>query len=199
MTKATKYKKEIKKVDYIHAKQYLESSGWNVVLFNTPNGNSLVDKLGLQEYTRRTDGFVYDVNYLRYVFINGQMSESDKLITLLHETGHIELKQDLAALDKLDELNAWQFAYDVLFHSRNVIKKIIAFVITIVLTASLIHICHVASNNISNTKDTVYVTQSGEHYHTSDCYFVQNKDTVSLKLKEAQKQYDACAYCNPNK
>ena len=199
MTKATKYKKEIKKVDYIHAKQYLERSGWNVVLFNTPNGNSLVDKLGLQEYTRRTDGFVYDVNYLRYVFINGQMSESDKLITLLHETGHIELKQDLAALDKLDELNAWQFAYDVLFHSRNVIKKIIAFVITIVLTASLIHICHVASNNISNTKDTVYVTQSGEHYHTSDCYFVQNKDTVSLKLKEAQKQYDACAYCNPNK
>ena len=199
MTKATKYIRKIKKVDYIHAKQYLERNGWNVVLFNTPNGNTLIDKLGLQEYAKRTDGFVYDVNYLKYVFINAQMSERDKLITLLHETGHIELEQDLTALDKLDELNAWNFAYNTLFYTTNAIKKIIASVITIALSVALIHICHVASNNISNTKDTVYVTQSGEHYHTSDCYFVQNKDTVSLKLKEAQKQYDACAYCNPNK
>ncbi len=199
MTKATKYIRKIKKVDYINAKQFLERNGWNVVLFNTPNGNTLIDKLGLQEYAKRTDGFVYDVGYLKYVFINGQMSESDKLITLLHETGHIELEQDLTSIDKLDELNAWNFAYNTLFYATNAIKKIIASVITIALSVALIHIYHVASNNISNTKDTVYVTQSGEHYHTSDCYFVQNRDTVSLKLKEAQKQYDACAYCNPNK
>ena len=196
MTKATKYIRKIKKVDYIHAKQHLERNGWSVVLFNTPNGNTLIGKLGLREYAKRMDGFVYEMNCLKYVFINGQMSESDKLVTLLHETGHIELEQDLSALDKLDELYAWNFAYDTLFYTKSVIKRIIAFAITALLATAMILTCQNISNSIKASDDTVYVTESGEHYHTSACYFVQGKETVSMELKEAQKQYNPCAYCN---
>ena len=184
MTKATKYIRNIKKVDYINAKQYLERNGWKVVLFNTPSGNTLIDKLGLQEYAKRMDGFVYDVNCLKYVFINGQ---------------HIELKQDLTALDKLDEANAWRFAYDVLFYTKNIIHKVISDVVICVITASLIFTYCSVSDKLKNSNQTVYVTSSGERFHTENCYFVQGKEALPLKAKEAQKHYEPCAFCNPDK
>lgn len=199
MTKATKYIRKIRKVDYINAKQYLERNGWKVVLFNTPNGNALIDKLGLVEYAKRTDGFVYDVNCLKYVFINGQLSDRDKLVTILHETGHIELEQDLTSLDKLDEAVAWRFACDVLFHTRSIIRRIISYIIVSLLTTAVIFACHSISNKIENTNQTVYVTTSGEKYHTSECYFIQNRETISLKMEEALKQYEPCTFCNPHK
>lgn len=101
---------DVRKIDFVHIKQYLERNGWSLVMFNTPSGDALIKKLNLQDITTRTDGFVYEMNYLKYVFINGELSERDKLITLLHEVGHIELKQDLTVQDKDNELNAWSFA-----------------------------------------------------------------------------------------
>ena len=199
MTKATKYKRKIKNVDYISVKQYLERNGWKVVLFNTPNGNILIDKLDLHEQAEQMDGFVYSMNCLRYVFINGQMSEKDRMVTLLHETGHIELEQDLTAPNKIDEACAWKFAYDVLFYQENVMKKIFDFIIFSLLAAAVIFACSSIANNIKNANQTVYVTPAGERYHTSDCYFVQDKETFSLKGKEAKKQYEPCAFCNPDK
>ena len=199
MTKATKYIRNIKKVDYVRAKQYLERNGWTVVRYNTPKGNVIVDKLGLREYVNRTDGFVYEMNCLKYVFINGQLSDKDKLITLLHETGHIELEQDLSLPDKTDEVNAWHFVYEVLYFKTNTFKKIISFVLTAALTALAIFTCHSLLCKVETLNQNVYVTHSGKRYHTEDCYFVRNKDTLSMELKEAQKQYKPCVFCNPNK
>ena len=102
---------DVRKVDFVHIKQYLERNGWSLIMFNTPSGDTLIKKLNLKDITTRTDGFVYEMNCLKYVFINGYLSERDKLITLLHEVGHIELKQDLTLQDsKANELDAWNFA-----------------------------------------------------------------------------------------
>ena len=102
---------DVRKIDFVHIKQYLERNEWSLVMFNTPSGDALIKKLNLQDITTRTDGFVYEMNCLKYVFINGHLSERDKLITLLHEVGHIELNQDLTVQDnKANELDAWSFA-----------------------------------------------------------------------------------------
>lgn len=110
-----KFLYNVRKIDFVYIRQYLERNGWTVTMFNTSSGDILIDKLGLRECIKCADGFVYEMNQLKYVFINNHLSDKDKLITLLHEVGHIELKQDLTLQDsKANELEAWSFAYNLL-------------------------------------------------------------------------------------
>lgn len=47
----------------------------------------------------------------------------------------------------------------------------------------------------------VYITRTGECYHTYDCYYVQdaiNNGTIkSIAIEAAEENYRACSYCNP--
>lgn len=44
---------------------------------------------------------------------------------------------------------------------------------------------------------TVYVTNTGEKYHTGSCRYLR-KSKISIELKEALNQgYDACKVCGP--
>jgi hypothetical protein len=44
---------------------------------------------------------------------------------------------------------------------------------------------------------TVYITKSGQKYHTSDCRYLSHSK-IAIELKEAiQNGYDACSVCNP--
>ncbi len=131
--KTAKFIKEVKKINFINIRHYLEKNGWKVILFNTNSGDGIIKKLKLEKFTGKSDGFVYDVGLLKYVFINGRLSERDKLIVLLHETGHIVLGQDLSAIDKIDELNAWNFTYDVYSFKKHLSKKIVSFLMCIVI------------------------------------------------------------------
>ena len=49
----------------------------------------------------------------------------------------------------------------------------------------------------SVSAQTVYITKTGQKYHTGDCrYLSQSK--IAIELKEAtQNGYDACSVCNP--
>lgn len=127
MVQQVKFLFNVRKLDFVHIKQYLERKGWTVSLFNTPAGDKLIEKLGLQDLLSRCDGFVYDLQHLKYVFINNDLSDKDKTITLLHEVGHIELEQDLTTHDKTNELEAWSFAC-TLFNIKEIFKSQLIFV-----------------------------------------------------------------------
>src|SRR4029078_12386978 len=44
---------------------------------------------------------------------------------------------------------------------------------------------------------TVYITKTGQKYHTSDCRYL-NHSKIAIELKEAiQNGYDACSVCQP--
>lgn len=44
----------------------------------------------------------------------------------------------------------------------------------------------------------VYITKSGKKYHREYCRTTKNKETYSIKLKDAQNRgYTACGACNP--
>lgn len=128
---------DVRKIDFVHIKQYLERNGWTLIMFNTPSGDTLIKKLNLEDYTTRADGFVYDVGCLKYVFINNHLSERDKLITLLHEVGHIELKQDLTVQDnKANELDAWSFASNLYNFNAFCKSQLIVIGINLLITVS---------------------------------------------------------------
>ncbi len=132
-----KFLYNVRKVDFVHIRQYLERNGWTVTMFNTSSGDILIDKLGLQECIQRADGFVYEMNQLKYVFINNHLSDKDKLITLLHEVGHIELKQDLTLQDsKTNELEAWDFAESLLNFKSFFRNQLIVIGLNLLMTIS---------------------------------------------------------------
>lgn len=191
--KATNYIRKVKKIDFIHARQYLERIGWKVVLFNTPSGDDLIHKLGLEDLAKHSSGFVYDVGLLKYVFINGEISERDKIIVTLHETGHIFLKQDLSVHDKVNELDAWKFAADVFYHKRILAKRLVACIVCAALTLG----AHSAFLNAEKTIDetNVYVTSSGHKYHTANCHYIKGKQTTKLEKAEAEVTYEPCKIC----
>ena len=45
---------------------------------------------------------------------------------------------------------------------------------------------------------TVYITRTGEKYHTSSCRFIKQSGQA-LELKEAVKSYTPCKVCSPPK
>lgn len=48
---------------------------------------------------------------------------------------------------------------------------------------------------MASAKD-VYVTQNGKKYHTADCRWVKNRDTIKIDEEEAKKKgYEPCGQC----
>lgn len=182
---------KLRNSDFSDLKHRLELCGWKIVFFNTPEGDHLAQRLGVVDSTLKTDSFVCKIDTLQYIFINADLSEKDKKIVLLHEAGHINLNHDFSHTTKLDELEAWHFAYKVVH--KTTLKKwcaaIIAFAIAFVLCAFPF--------TQSQYTERVFVTEDGEKYHRNTCISVQGKNCIELTVEEAKKQYLPCLICNP--
>lgn len=56
-----------------------------------------------------------------------------------------------------------------------------------------------ATSNNNNSRDStiVYITKSGDKYHTASCTYLR-KSKISITLGEAKKEgYTPCSKCNP--
>lgn len=189
------YRKQVKKIDIIHVKQYLERIGWSTVYFNTPSGDRLISKLALEDTAKRTDGFVYKAGALQYVFINAGLCEQDKLVTLIHESAHIFLHHDFTAITKNDEAEAWHFTYNVT-HRKG---KIIRFVIQLILCITILGAVIAAASNAETATGKaayVYVTSAGQKYHSAECRYVSGKYCIKMRSDEAANRYSPCSVCN---
>lgn len=188
------YRRQVKKIDIIHVKQYLERIGWSTVYFNTPSGDRLISKLALDETALRTDGFVYKSGGLQYVFINALLCDQDKLVTLIHESAHIFLHHDLTNITKNDEAEAWHFTYNMTHRKSKIARFFIQIILCIIMLGAVI--AAASNSDMTNGKFTyVYVTLAGQKYHSVDCRYVSDKYCIKIRSVEAESRYSPCSVC----
>lgn len=204
MIKELKFLKKVKKTDTLHICQHLERQGFEVVAIQSTHGRDLVNKLKIEDYD--PEGFVYQYKNFKYVFIDTELPEDDKVMILLHECGHIELEHK--TLSKLNEAKAWRFALQV----QNIKKKLMAITLVSLLIISSavlpvtiyskIHnkkIVSASTNTVLNLTDTVYITRNGSKYHLEGCYYIRGTTTLACNKCEAEKLYSPCSICTISK
>lgn len=204
-----------------HAVKYdFEHRGWRFVLFNTDNGDQLLGQLSskLLQYAKTTDGFVYAGTTARYVGIDANLSHEERLIAMIHEAGHIELRHKLTLEhDPQAEAESGRFVSYVQnykpFPRRRHLKKIIACaccLVALLIGGAVyfaIHPCRQpggvapvsAPKPQTEGNPPVYYTTSGEKYHKKDCPIIKYKTNVTeTNLFEAPQQLAPCEFCFSN-
>ena len=200
---------------------FLESKGYNVVFFNTEDGDDLLRRYNIDR--KNVPSFIY-TGITKVVFVDDLLHAEDKLYCLLHECGHLIMnhikENEIHTMSKLStECEADAFAYSVMKYSplktlRNILLALLAAALIIFGTVS----CTRAqpqkngtsvSSNVSgaittpritsenSVSETVYVTPSGTKYHRANCRYVKNKDASALSRTKAEKTHDPCSVCNP--
>ena len=216
MLKHLIFKLRVKKLDEIHIRQYLERKGYELIYIHSERGIEILSALELENVDE--EGFVYNHNELKYVFLGHTKDDADKLMVLLHECGHIEHKHK--SISKLNEAQAWNFAYTVLKLPQKLIKNLIYALLIIVLTGALMqhhlsltsieaskdysHSDFLSDSAISevanisdNESDIVYVTKTGKRFHLADCYTIKGKFLTEYSRTEAEKHHTPCKICRP--
>ena len=52
--------------------------------------------------------------------------------------------------------------------------------------------------DLQTGNNTVYVTPSGNKYHTKDCRYIDEKTAVEIPIEKASESYAPCSICKPN-
>lgn len=193
----------------------MEKQGYTVISFNNVSNDDdirvLADSLGISEMMRHSKGFTYFSQRHRLVFIHEGLSETEKIIVLAHEEGHIYCGHSSAApimgSDVNDEYEANEFAHFLLSRGRaaraaDMIKQhkrvsaAAAAVLLIIISAAVLF---TVSNNEHRYYGEYYITSSGSKYHKKDCIFVKDKSNVRRMTEEEFESgdYDPCAICLP--
>lgn len=197
---------------------FIESKGYNVVFFNTEDGDDLIKRYGIDR--KNVPSFIY-TGTTRVVFVDDLIHPKDKLYCLLHEYGHLILnhikESEIHTVSRWStECEADAFAYFVMNYSpmktlRSVVFALLSAVLIVICTrayvapthepymstevSSAVNVPRVTSN--SAAVQTVYVTPSGRKFHRANCRYVKSKDVAELARNEAEKTYDPCSVCNP--
>lgn len=222
MIKELIFRLKVKKLDEIHIRQYLERQGFEILYLKTERANQVLKKLELEDIDN--ESFVYDGGRFKYVFLGKAKNDDDKLMALLHECGHIELKHKSSS--KYHEAQAWSFAYNLTVIHLKIIKFVITVALSAMITFALVSTnvdnhsipssapSHSQSDNIItpapdttsdipsdtdiSTSDAVYVTPSGKKYHVAGCRYIKGKDVKELTKSEAKTNYLPCKICIDN-
>lgn len=175
-------------------KKIIQSQGFEIIVFDPKNFP--LDNEQLSVYSKYHDCFTYvgPGGEGKFVFVNKNISDRDKVYLLLHEEAHIYQEHFTGMIgivhltDVQLENKANKFASAIFKISRFVHNLQFYCLIAIALLA-LALIFHLQENNtdthtyitddvgsytIADT-DTVYFTEEGEVYHIyKDCYHLSN-------------------------
>ncbi len=195
----------------------ISRQGYTVIefsqIYNTENVASLLKALNLTEYASRSRGFTYaDKNY-RLVFVNEDLSETEKLIVLSHEESHIFCGHTSPATvgkDVMEKFEANELTHYLMKKSgvreegfflrfRTPLIIAAAFITASVLTVGAMGLLGGGKHGGADYSD-YYVTQSGEKYHEDGCKHIKNKRYVRrLTYEELENgAYDPCGDCCPD-
>ncbi|MBE6765151.1 MAG: ImmA/IrrE family metallo-endopeptidase [Ruminococcaceae bacterium] len=96
----------------------LEKQGYTVVEYsrisNQPDVETLLTSIGLKDFSRTVRAFYYHDNNIRVVFVEENLSDSERLVLLAHEQGHILCDPYHKGKDRSDimcERSAAEFAH----------------------------------------------------------------------------------------
>lgn len=204
------------KLDFLSVKQYYEREGWKIVYFTEKS--EIINLLDLHEKAKTEKAFIYHDEGTKYIFVNRELSAYEQRRAIFHEAGHIELKHEFSRLTKdAQEHQANEFASaledysDKKYNSRTPLLTMAVSVI-IVLTALLVH--HTVNTDATTTlqkndvvqsvpapenisiQTDVYITPSGDKYHTQNCYYIRTNDKAfAIDIDDAKKSYLPCSIC----
>ncbi len=209
-------------MNYVNLEHYVTTKKhWKVVLYHTKPGDDLLKRLSITcdlfQYSRENTGFAYRTQNINYIFIDGNLDELERLRILVHEIGHImlghlETCQINASNRTQNEIDANTFVKYVLNPKKSdcIKYRILNFRVGIfAILAVAICICigiltlnpGTGTNAVISPKigsNTVYVTPSGDKYHTKDCRYIDEKTAVEIPIEKARQSYAPCSVCKPN-
>ena len=206
MFKELLFRIKIKRLNEMHIKQYLERKGYELINIHSPYGQELISTLEIDHVDET--GFVYNSGKLNYVFLGNADNKEDRMMTLLHECGHIELNHQ--SISKLHEAEAWTFAYNVRYAFSRLIRMFLLLAICVVICAELFggipepvpdiapvveEPAEIPSEPPEEQASIVYITPTGRKYHNKDCYTIKNSNLIECNLSDIQDRYGPCKIC----
>lgn len=217
---AKQYKRNLRKrkVNIENTIEYLNKIGYSVFFYSDTQGQHLLREHNLTAYSEKVYALTYRTRNHKLVFVSDKISQEEKLCALLHETGHILLhhleKCDSVQNDQLSEVQADTFAQLVLSPPKQPIKVYISVaLVSVVATGAVSAILSFHSTSQTNyipsmqatptataqplSDDVVYITNTGQRYHRSDCIYTKDKDCISITREEAIKHHTPCQICRP--
>lgn len=197
---AKKFIKAVKgKKDSISAERFVESIGYKIVFYNTPQGNAEIQRYNLEQKAKISKGFVYS-GTVKIIFMDNSVHADDKLYILLHEIGHILLGhvgdgKTFLRNAVLIDIEADAFVAEVLTPTSNRIIPLILMCITLLTAICLFNSSFTSVH--TSSENTVYITKSGERYHEEKCISTNDSKTAQISKYEASKLFTPCNLCNP--
>lgn len=183
MIKELIFRFKVKKLDEIHIRQYLERQGYEILYLKTERANQVLKKLELEDIDN--ESFVYDGGRFKYVFLGKAKNDDDKLMALLHECGHIELKHK--SISKYHEAQAWSFAYNLTAIHLKLLKFFVTVALSAIITFALVNI---NVDNSSAPSSTPAHTQSDDKVTPEP---ESSNDTVPDVTSDTLSESDASA------
>lgn len=207
--------------------QCLQSKGYTVMFYSSPEGKALLEKYELTDFSLKLNALTYFNDSIKVVFVDDHLSKQDMLCTLLHETAHIylgHLSLNPFSKDKRrNEMEAEALAYAILNYKKSRIPLIVtaAVVSTAIITSMFSSYYHNAKTSTfviekpqmsepetisvpqqfetesETVSDTVYVTPSGTKFHKQGCRYIKNKDVTEYSRTDAANKYSPCSVCEP--
>lgn len=185
----------------------LKKIDYEVVFYNTVDGDAVVKAYGFQSLAASKNAFVCCGSKKRFVFVDNNLSASEKKYALLHEMGHILLghvgNSTAHLLDsQTNEVEANAFVCEILSPTHT---AYLPFAVAVLLILSIMVQGFIRYNKTtgvyahSQTEDTlVYITATGSKYHTKNCIYIVKTDYAAITASQARKIFSPCNVCNPN-
>ena len=206
---ANKFYKKLKgSITFETVESYLKRIGYRVILFNTPSGDAELERYNLVEMAQQADAFTYSAT-AKIIFINNLLSAEDKLYALLHEIAHIILKHlEIERLSThssiLLDIDADAFVHYLLNPQQSPSKSVaVCSFLAIAATSAIFYNPTMntntasVSNIVTQSNNIVYITSTGEKFHTANCGTITGRAMAQITRTEALKIHDPCSMCNP--
>lgn len=178
----------------------LGKEGYDVVFYNTPEGDDMLARYGLLKYAQTVKAFTY-CSSVKIVFVDESVSANEKLMALLHEVGHIKLGHvGTGSMHLFDNVvldaEADAFALEVMNPTPPASSLVVALSVFSILVSFGVG-CHLQQSIDFNGDSIVYITSAGEKYHRKDCIFTKDKDCAGIDKAQADNIFLPCLVCNP--
>ncbi len=216
---AKRIRKKLKTIDIESITKYLSTKKYTTMYIGTAQGDATLCSLGLDEYITRK-AFTYNAG-VRFVFVQNEMSESEKQYLLLHELCHIELghTEDNQILNSLQkERQAEALAYYVetppKFNEVKMLSAILMFLVgALTVSEGIMHfvpkqqliaietIQHYETETISildnndRYDEYVYITPKGSCFHKEGCRYL-DENAIEIEQSKIEKTHQPCSVCH---
>ncbi len=206
---ANKLYKQLKgNITFEGVETHLKKLGYKIMFSHTKTGDAELERYRLTEKAKQTNAFTY-CGSAKIVFINGLLPVEDKFYLLLHEVAHIILKHLEPGKISMSngillDIDADAFVHYLLNPQQSPSRTVaVCSFLAIAATSAIFYNPTMntntasVSNIVTQSNNIVYITSTGEKFHTANCGTITGRAMAQITRTEALKIHDPCSMCNP--